>query len=103
MFTEREFDQVPVEAKEALRVAIADATGQDVSKIGDGTILAFLKNLLPLILQFLPLFMGTKEEHDRKIGDGTILAALVAALSNPQFLANIAALIALFKTPKASA
>ena len=97
MLSERDFDSVPAEQKEVLRQVIADATGQDVRKIGDGTILALLMKLLPLLLQFAPLFM-TKEESERKIGDGTLLAAFLAALSNPQFVQNIAGLIALIQS-----
>ena len=102
MFTEKEFYTIPTEQREVLRNAIADATGQPVAAIGDGHILAFLEKLLPLLLQFLPLFAATKEEGERKIGDGTFLAALMAAFSNPQFMQTIAALIALFKTPAAA-
>ena len=95
---EREFAAVPQESKYLLRKAVAEATGQPVEKIGDGKLLELLSKLLPLILQFLPLFMADKEEADRKIGDGTLLTALLAALNNPDFVKNISGLIALIQS-----
>jgi hypothetical protein len=94
---EKEFTSLSTEQKDILRKIIAGASNErDVSKIGDGQILAFLAKWLPLLLQFAPLFM-TKEEADRKIGDGTLLTAFFAALSNPQFMQTITALIAMIQ------
>ncbi len=76
-----------------------DCETDEERKIGDGKLLALLEKLLPLLIQFAPLFMGGDESGatDRKIGDGTLLNAIIAALSNPDFIASIAALVALFK------
>ena len=107
---EKEFAASPADTKELLREAIAEATGQPAEKIGDGKLLELLAKLLPLFIQFLPLFMADKkdelprfmadkkDEIERKIGDGTFVAALLAALSNPQFVQNLAGLIALIQS-----
>lgn len=99
MLTEKEFATISSADKDLLRGAIADATGEAPEKIGDGKILAMLAKLLPLLIQLAPLFIKKEEAEDvtRKIGDGTILNALLAALSNPQFIQTLAAIIALFK------
>jgi hypothetical protein len=99
MVTEKEFALIPEETREVLRTAIAEAIGEpDAKKIGDGKLKELLAKLLPLLIQFAPLFFGVeKEEIDRKIGDGTIATLFVNALSNPQFIQSIAGLIAMIQ------
>jgi hypothetical protein len=79
---EKEFAEMPADAKELLREAIAEATGQPVEKIGDGKLLELLAKLLPLFIQFLPLFMADKAEVERKIDDGDFDGVLIALIQS---------------------
>jgi hypothetical protein len=91
------------EAHAVLVDLVSRATGEPPKKIGDGKILAFLQKIIPLLVQFAPLFLETRDDSleviDRKIGDGTLLTVLLSALANPNFVSSLAALIALFKKP----
>ena len=97
MVSARDVQNLTAAQRDALAGMITEAYGIPPSKIGDGTILAFLMKLLALAPIILPLFMEPKKEgEDRSFAD--VLAKLLTLLSNPAF---IQAILDLFKAPAA--